>query len=267
MTDPLAPGWYPDPWGTAKHRWFDGEAWTQQVFPPDVTAEPDVAQVPATPVGGGDGAPTWMPQRHPHAQFDRESRLGRILAAVMPFAGFAVVATSVSSLAVMRWLADNWDEFMTAAEAGRTVEPVLPGWVSLLSWVGQFPLLVIQIMFLVWCYRAARLGADLGIPARRSPGWAVGSWIIPILNFWWPYQSVADAVPPGDPSREIIRHWWTLWIVMTLSSFVVLATAFAPMAVSIAVVLVHAVLALAAAYAARRMLTTVVAVHEAVVRG
>lgn len=56
------PGWYPDPWYTGQHRWWDGRVWTGDVFPhgpvltggaaadaPQVMARPDFERPPAPP--------------------------------------------------------------------------------------------------------------------------------------------------------------------------------------------------------------------------
>ena len=42
------------------------------------------------------------------------------------------------------------------------------------------------------------------------------SFIIPILNLWWPYQAALDMVPAGDPHRGVIRRWWVLWLTAML---------------------------------------------------
>ena len=241
MTAPGAPGWYPDPWGTSKQRWFDGVAWTPSVWPPDETHAPLAA---------------------PPASVEAETRTGRLTATALPFAGLAYVATTISSVAVFRWMADNWSEVVSAAEAGSTIEPVVPSWAQALSWIGQFPLLAVQLIFLVWCYRAAVAGRELGHPARRSPGWAVGSWLIPILNLWWPYQSVVDTVPADDPARESIRRWWILWLTTIGTSLLVFASAFFATAVTVVAVVVQSGIAIAAALAAQTMVRSVLRAHS-----
>jgi len=246
MTRPGGAGWYPDPWGTPKNRWFDGEAWTPRVWPPeDSEAPPTARRAPSRDVGD-------------------DQRLGRMLATVMPVAAAAMIATAISGVAVLRWVADNWDEFVEATESGRRLEPEVAGWVSTLSWVGQFPLFAIQLLFLLWCYKTARAGRELGIPARRSPGWAVGSWLIPILNLWWPYQSVSDTVPADDPARTEIRRWWTLWLAMLASTLFVFASAFFAVTASLLAVVVQGALVIAAAIAARRMIVAVLVAHRTV---
>lgn len=243
MTAPGAPGWYPDPWGTPKQRWFDGVAWTPSVWPPDTPAE--------TPVQGRTARPG----------IEEERRLARLVAGAMPIAASAYVATSIATVAVFRWVADNWSEFVEAAETGTALSPAVPSWVSVLSWVGQFPLLAVQILFLVWCHKAATVGRDLGFPARRSPAWAVGSWFIPVLNLWWPYQSVVDAMPPGDPARARVGTWWGLWVGLNVTVIAVGASAFFAVTVSVAAIILQSVLAIAAAIAARRMIYAVLDTH------
>ncbi|MGQ0625624.1 MAG: DUF2510 domain-containing protein [Sporichthyaceae bacterium] len=49
-------GWYPDPWGQAQQRWFDGSAWTPTTAPEAVPTA-----VPTAVPGGAWGAPTGAP--------------------------------------------------------------------------------------------------------------------------------------------------------------------------------------------------------------
>ncbi len=50
MTDPVA-GWYPDPGGSGKLRYWNGHGWTQHVSPPDPPAQPlPEAEPPVQPV-------------------------------------------------------------------------------------------------------------------------------------------------------------------------------------------------------------------------
>jgi hypothetical protein len=62
MTDALSPtvpaGWYPDPWGSASQRWWDGTAWSENLYPhpdaqPEEQSEPRAEHVVAEPVPVG----------------------------------------------------------------------------------------------------------------------------------------------------------------------------------------------------------------------
>jgi len=78
------------------------------------------------------------------------------------------------------------------------------------------------VIFGCWIVRAQKnvraLGAD-GL--RKTPGWAVGSFFIPITNLWVPYQAMRDLWQASHNPRSwkdaavdaILPEWWTLWIV------------------------------------------------------
>ena len=82
--------------------------------------------------------------------------------------------------------------------------------------------LLTAVCFGMWIVRANRnvraLGAE-GLPF--SPGSAVGSFFIPILNLFHPYQAMRDLlkasrspanwnVQPGSP---LLPLWWALWLI------------------------------------------------------
>lgn len=72
------------------------------------------------------------------------------------------------------------------------------------------------VCWVIWQYHAARqvLGAT-----RRSPGWHVGSWFVPIVNFWYPFQNISDlwrAMGRPCPSWQIV--WWLLWIFSSVTT-------------------------------------------------
>ncbi|MDL9977967.1 DUF4328 domain-containing protein [Microbacterium sp. ASV49] len=79
-------------------------------------------------------------------------------------------------------------------------------------------LLASGVCWMVWQYRAAA-----SLPAgslRRSPGWHVGSWFIPIVSLWFPFQNVSDIARSSraDLDGGIRGIWWVLWIAGNLTS-------------------------------------------------
>jgi hypothetical protein len=84
------------------------------------------------------------------------------------------------------------------------------------------------IVFLVWLWRA-RINAEgfSGPDAhRRGRGWTIGGWFCPIVNWWFPFQIVADIWRASDPGRReeqpgLVMAWWFLYLAQTA---VVLAT-------------------------------------------
>ncbi|WP_231905572.1 DUF4328 domain-containing protein [Streptomyces davaonensis] len=82
--------------------------------------------------------------------------------------------------------------------------------------------LACAVMFLVWFSRMRR---NLGLLApdrfRNGPGWAIGSWFIPVAGLWLPYRIALDmwgAASPlpvdGQPYRAPVwpvNLWWGLF--------------------------------------------------------
>ncbi|MBT2489975.1 DUF4328 domain-containing protein [Streptomyces sp. ISL-96] len=84
------------------------------------------------------------------------------------------------------------------------------------------------VVFLVWFFRVRR-NADVFAPdlQRRGPGWAIGTWFIPIANLWMPRGVAVDvwAASRRDPygletaKREpklVLDLWWTAWVASLL---------------------------------------------------
>lgn len=94
------------------------------------------------------------------------------------------------------------------------------------------------IAYLLWLWRA-RENVDflfspfapqpIAPPQRRTPGWAVGSWFCPIVQFWYPLQVVEDVVRASEPAaqpgaarsvriRALLYGWWgswtTFWVIL-----------------------------------------------------
>ncbi|HZR15166.1 MAG TPA: DUF4328 domain-containing protein [Acidimicrobiia bacterium] len=275
------PGWFPDPWGTEKLRWWDGRAWTPHLYPP-AESSPSGTVGSATPAGtaGGTGTngaagvdrstgwPGGASASGSHGAVTGEVRLAPMRSSAhwaslaMLWAGPLQALYYVAFGFQARWYADHFSDF----RAGRT--PTLTGTAASVAPVLQFASLAVLaagVIFLVWMYRSADLARLLGIPARRTPALAACSFIIPILNLWWPYQSTCDLLPPGHRGRHVVARWWALYLVSTLSFIVVVASGFGPSWLTAAVVAVVAIVTLAAATAARLVIHVVLDAHESIV--
>ncbi len=88
--------------------------------------------------------------------------------------------------------------------------------------------LVTAIVFIVWFFRVRR-NAGVFAPdlQRRGGGWAIGSWFVPIGNFWLPRGVAVDiwAASRKDPyglgarkeePHTVLTAWWTAWVVSAL---------------------------------------------------
>jgi hypothetical protein len=79
------------------------------------------------------------------------------------------------------------------------------------------------IAFLVW-FRRAKINAEHGDSEQRyGRGWAIWGWIVPVLNFWIPFQIMDDLLRASRPrwSRStktwLPLSWWTSWLLFAAS--------------------------------------------------
>jgi hypothetical protein len=72
----------------------------------------------------------------------------------------------------------------------------------------------------LWLFRARKNAQVLGprAPFVRSPGWAWGGWICPIVSFWFPFQVVRDTHRAVAKyfSPTLIGWWWGLYLFTTV---------------------------------------------------
>ena len=225
------PGWHPDPWKLSSLRWWDGTAWTGHVSGPSAAKSVDIV--------GERALARWV---HP---------LLLVGGAVQALAMFANASQA-------KWFVEHWDELTTPG--GSTPTP--PSGSTLTGLV--FPLTIaVSVLFMLWFYRAASTGWASGLPARRGPLLSTLSFIIPILNLWWPYQAAMDMVPADDGRRVLIQRWWALWLVGTLCGYLIYpAQAIFNETATRMVAGVGAVAMVAAALAARVVVQYITTTHE-----
>ena len=68
-------------------------------------------------------------------------------------------------------------------------------------------------------------------PLKFTPGWAAGSFFVPVVWWFWPYQAVAEAWRAADlehrtpwqhgPVTPLLSLWWGGWLVETTLGVVV----------------------------------------------
>jgi hypothetical protein len=80
---------------------------------------------------------------------------------------------------------------------------------------------------IVWLWRAhtnaERINESVHIPGgaiqRLGRPWVILGWVLPVVNYWFPRQVVADiwtASVRGQGMR-LINAWWTLWVAFQLA--------------------------------------------------
>ena len=86
--------------------------------------------------------------------------------------------------------------------------------------------LITAVAFLKWIYRANSNCHGFGVQGMKfTPGWSIGYYFIPILNFFKPYQAMREiwnvSEHPDDWQNKkgsaLLGWWWALWL---LSNFV-----------------------------------------------
>jgi hypothetical protein len=206
-------------------RWWDGARWTEH------TADWSGIR----PAAAAMNQPILVNQPTRLAQLERERKVAPWLRGLLLLWPIAVALSLGGVVSTVDQLAHG------------DADSSLPT----LWWVGQLGGLVgiaVSVLRIIWLYRAATLARSLGLDARREPMHAAIGWLIPIINYWWPYQGVTDLFPPGERPDRRIAWWWTTSIVSQLTLVIMVAVPFVPTAV--AVVLVALALAPAVATAA-----------------
>lgn len=103
---------------------------------------------------------------------------------------------------------------------------------ALYRWAGQLQsvaFLCCAAVFIWWFYWMRRDGGVLGPDRfRNGPGWAIGSWFIPLANFWMPYRIAVDTwgasarLPADGQPHKVsfwpVNLWWGLFVAASLFS-------------------------------------------------
>jgi hypothetical protein len=87
-------------------------------------------------------------------------------------------------------------------------------------------------LFVLWMFRAARNNEAFGRPGALGPGWAIGSWFIPIGSLVLPavqlqqiWRGADGSVPPGDLGWRKVRSspqlwiWWVCFVLGQTATF------------------------------------------------
>ncbi|MGC0419579.1 DUF4328 domain-containing protein [Embleya sp. AB8] len=87
------------------------------------------------------------------------------------------------------------------------------------------------VLFVIWMYRA-RANVDLFGPSKQhlSTGWAIGGWLVPVVNLWFPKLILHDVWRASDPRTAerggrtpgrlpLLWAWWVLLIGSTVLFF------------------------------------------------
>ena len=102
------------------------------------------------------------------------------------------------------------------------------GVLSMIAYIGS------AILFIMW-FRRAYFNLHQRVPhLSKSEGWAAGSWFVPIINLYYPYQIMKELyqdtyallIKNGvenvkNPGLKYVNWWWALWLMSILMSVII----------------------------------------------
>jgi hypothetical protein len=267
------PGWYPDPAGGPGQRWWDGYAWTGSTALPAVAPPPPPSAYPSNlppPPPTYGTAPPWVPvPRNARDLVGQELRISRWAQIALAFPAVVILVDLIGAVAD----ASQWRNFghqfhlaLNAAQNHQTVSlgaaPEPYGGFSALVFLVAVAAIVIEC---VWQFRAASAARAMGLPAKRSPGWGVGVWFIPVVNLWMPYQAIRDCLARDDPNRAMVLRYWLLYLGMYLGGTLTVIGLMVSTPVGVVFALGAALCALGVLATAPRVVMAIAVAHRAAV--
>ena len=172
-------------------RWWDGTRWTEHA-------------------SGPSRAEQW--RSHILNLVGQERSSARSARIALVVYAITTLATAALFVPLLSMFGEVFREIIANPDAQAPAFPFNPALIFVPQLMAPFQYGAL-IFFLIWVYRAAGTAHQLGIPARRSPGWAVGAWFIPVVNLWWPCQSLRDMLPHDDTTRDRITLIWIALVV------------------------------------------------------
>ena len=267
------PGWYADPAGGPGQRWWDGYAWTEATALPAAPPPPPASAYPSNlpPPPPAYGAPQpWLPAaRNARDLVGEELRISRWARIAIAFPAILILVDLIGWVAT----ASQWRNFghqfnvaLNAAQNHQTA-PVLTapdpyGGFSAVLLLFGIAAIVVEC---VWQFRAASAARAMGLPAKRSPGWGVGFWFIPVVNLWMPYQAIRDCLAHDDPNRAMVMRYWLLYLGMELGLVLTIIGLMASTPVGVVFALGTGLCALGVLATAPRVVMSIAVAHRAAV--
>lgn len=233
-TPAAAPGWYGDPAGARVLRWWNGQEWTD-----------DVAARGYEPL--------------PSALLEKEqTAAGRAHLALV-----GLIVAQVLLALVYVWFVRRIVDEIDAAIDSDGDDPLEFGLEGLAVQPFALAMLGLRVVVYLWVYAAATYSRATGLPARREPSLGVASFFIPIVKYWWPYETIRDALPADHPGSRRALRWWLWYLAFSASLYAAVGTAFIPGAAGYLIAMgILTAIGIPMAIVGQAMITDVVAAHE-----
>ncbi|MFZ4515023.1 MAG: DUF4328 domain-containing protein [Acidimicrobiia bacterium] len=181
-------GWYPDPWGGAPLRYWDGAAWTSY------TAGG------ASPVATASADSMFVPQ--PTAKFGQTA---------MWLQAGSLLVSGIINLINSFVLPPFYHELFTRESLGpRPTPPAITQATNLISLPASIAAITGFAFIVIWMFRLTKNGRAQENNTGLGAGWAIGGWFIPIGNFFIPYLCISRALP--DSLRAKTLRWWLAYM-------------------------------------------------------
>jgi hypothetical protein len=111
-------------------------------------------------------------------------------------------------------------------------------WILVIGLIGllRLPIFIFTVVFfLIWLFRAYKNLVPLRAEnAKYTPGWAIGSWFIPIASLFIPFKVVKELWNESDPDFDaetdflsnsiagaaptIMIFWWASWLIYNIAA-------------------------------------------------
>lgn len=171
--------------------------------------------------------------------------LGGLAIALYVLLALSMVASLTSVVASLRRasLADdlrNADPFLGDL-GGVTLDDLRSAddFVATTAFVSLPLLIATSVVFIIWFFRARKNVELFGLHRPRlGPGWAIGGWVCPVVNLWFPARIASDLWKGSDTSKGaadigkpfgrvvLILCWWIPLTISSVLDRVVLSLAF-----------------------------------------
>jgi hypothetical protein len=221
---------------------------------------------------GGYGTPWYStaPVGNASALLGNELRIERMARAAMVIIGIYFLFQYVNIRAqasLYRSLGHQYHLVIVAAQHHQTAPQFTisnqanTGILALGSLLGLLTLAAV-IIACVWQYRAASTARALGYSATHAPGWGVGSWFVPVVNLWMPYQAIRDCLAPEDPNRKLVRLFWACVIGQDIFGPAAVLAAFFSASLALVFCVPGALCAIGILSTAPRSVTAITSAHR-----
>lgn len=258
------PGWYADPSGGPGQRWWDGYAWSEVVTQPAVAPPPPPWAVASTRLASSQSEGLV----HTELTMTAVGRVALAYRGVSTLVALLFIRVNASQLRdVGHQLHLSFQAAQHNLPAPTITYPPFNSGVGALESVNSLATVAALVIALIWQHRAASAARALGLPGRHSPAWGVGSWFVPVIALWFPYQALVDCLEPNDPNRGAVLSYWLCGIGIGIGLPAAIVASCFSSAASLVISIPVALLAVGVLATAPRVVTAIADAHRRLSEG